>query len=77
MSNHTHLLVTPRTDRALSWFMKALGQRYTQYFNHKHERSGTLTRPLLATWITSRIRIGALKAIGPLWPALPRRAWMI
>jgi putative transposase len=42
MSNHTHLLVTPRTDQALSRFMKALGQRYAQYFNYKYERSGTL-----------------------------------
>ena len=42
MGNHTHLLVTPQTDQALSMFMKALGQRYAQYFNHKYERSGTL-----------------------------------
>ena len=42
MDNHTHLLVTPQTDEALSLFMKALGQRYAQYFNHKYDRSGTL-----------------------------------
>ena len=42
MDNHTHLLVTPREDTSLSVFMKALGQRYAQYFNHKYDRSGTL-----------------------------------
>nr|WP_297399484.1 transposase [uncultured Marinobacter sp.] len=42
MDNHTHLLVTPHTDQSLSLFMKAVGQRYAQYFNHKYERSGTL-----------------------------------
>ncbi len=42
MSNHTHLLVTPRADQSLSLFMKAVGQRYAQYFNRKYERSGTL-----------------------------------
>ena len=42
MDNHTHLLVTPRTDQSLSAFMKALGQRYAQYFNHKYERTGTV-----------------------------------
>jgi len=42
MDNHTHLLVTPQADQALSLFMKALGQRYAQYFNHKYDRSGTL-----------------------------------
>jgi len=42
MDNHTHLLVTPKTDESLSLFMKALGQRYAQYFNHEHDRSGTL-----------------------------------
>ncbi|TGN40692.1 transposase [Marinobacter confluentis] len=42
MDNHTHLLVTPRKDDSLSRFMKALGQRYAQYFNFKYERTGTL-----------------------------------
>ncbi len=42
MNNHTHLLVTPNTDTALSDLMKAVGQNYAQYYNHKHERSGTL-----------------------------------
>lgn len=42
MTNHTHLLVTPNTDTALSDLMKAVGQNYAQYYNHKHERSGTL-----------------------------------
>lgn len=42
MSNHIHLLLTPLSDDAMSQFMKRLGQRYTQYFNGRHKRSGTL-----------------------------------
>lgn len=42
MTNHTHLLVTPGTDDALSAFMKSVGQSYAQYYNGKYERSGTL-----------------------------------
>src|SRR5690554_6917835 len=42
MSNHTHLLVTPNAEGALSSLMKAVGQRYAQYYNHKYDRTGTL-----------------------------------
>jgi putative transposase len=42
MTNHVHLLVTPRTIDSVSQTMKHLGQRYVQYFNRKYERSGTL-----------------------------------
>ena len=42
MSNHIHLLVTPKTDHSLSAFMKAVGQHYAQYFNSRHERTGGL-----------------------------------
>ncbi|WP_372966596.1 transposase [Marinobacter sp.] len=42
MSNHTHLLVTPHTENALSGFMKSVGQAYAQSFNHKYGRSGSL-----------------------------------
>ena len=42
MSNHAHLLATPRIDHALSRMMQTLGRRYVRWFNDRHERSGTL-----------------------------------
>lgn len=42
MSNHVHLLCTPRQPGAISLMMQSLGRRYVRYFNHEHQRSGTL-----------------------------------
>jgi putative transposase len=42
MTNHVHLLLTPDDDAGLSALMRDLGQRYVQYFNRRHGRSGTL-----------------------------------
>ena len=42
MTNHVHLLLTPRTERACARLMRDLGQRYVQYFNRTHHRTGTL-----------------------------------
>jgi putative transposase len=42
MTNHVHLLVTPGDHDSASLMMKHLGQRYVQYFNRAHDRSGTL-----------------------------------
>lgn len=42
MTNHVHLLVTPGAEGACNALMRDLGQRYVQYFNRRHERSGTL-----------------------------------
>jgi putative transposase len=42
MPNHAHLLVTPSTAQACARLMRNLGQRYVQYFNKRHQRSGTL-----------------------------------
>lgn len=42
MTNHVHLLCTPRKPRAISLLMQSLGRRYVQYFNHKYRRTGTL-----------------------------------
>lgn len=42
MSNHVHLLATPRTHRGVSRMMQTLGARYVRWFNTRHERSGTL-----------------------------------
>ena len=42
MTNHVHLLITPSDPKACSRLMRHLGQRYVQYFNRRHRRSGTL-----------------------------------
>lgn len=42
MSNHVHLLCTPRQPGSLSLLMQALGRRYVRYFNFQYQRSGTL-----------------------------------
>ena len=42
MTNHVHLLLTPRGPDGASLLMKHLGQRYVQYVNRVYKRSGTL-----------------------------------
>lgn len=42
MTNHVHLLLTPRRLDGPSLLMKHLGQRYVQYVNRTYRRSGTL-----------------------------------
>jgi hypothetical protein len=42
MTNHVHLLVTPRRPEAISLVMRDVGRRYVQYINYSYRRSGTL-----------------------------------
>ena len=42
MTNHVHLLLTPRQPRALPRLMQALGRRYVRYVNDRYLRTGTL-----------------------------------
>ena len=42
MTNHVHLLVSADRSESPGALMKALGQRYVQYFNRTYRRSGTL-----------------------------------
>jgi putative transposase len=42
MSNHFHLLVTPRLADGLPMMMQAVGRRYVRYFNDLQGRTGTL-----------------------------------
>jgi putative transposase len=42
MSNHFHLLATPKTIEGLPLLMQAVGRRYVRYFNQRQARSGTL-----------------------------------
>ena len=42
MTNHAHLLLTPKTEKAISQVMQSLGRYYVQYFNYRYQRTGTL-----------------------------------
>lgn len=42
MTNHVHLLLTPKTVDGCRLLMKNLGQRYVQHINRSYRRSGTL-----------------------------------
>lgn len=42
MTNHVHLLVSADRGESPGALMKALGQRYVQYFNRTYRRSGSL-----------------------------------
>jgi len=42
MTNHVHLLLTPKRLESASMLMKRLGQHYVQYINRTYKRSGTL-----------------------------------
>ena len=42
MTNHFHIVATPRTATGLSETMHVVGSKYVGYFNRRHARSGTL-----------------------------------
>jgi len=42
MTNHIHILLTPPSPASCIALMHGLAQRYAQYFNRRHERTGTL-----------------------------------
>lgn len=42
MTNHAHLLATPRCKHGASKMMQSLGRQYVRYFNITYERTGTL-----------------------------------
>jgi len=42
MTNHVHLLITPRREDGISKVMQSVGRYYVQYFNHQYKRTGTL-----------------------------------
>ena len=42
MTNHVHLLVTPRQQRSLPSMMQAMGRNYVQRLNARYDRTGTL-----------------------------------
>ena len=42
MTNHVHLLCTPRANNAISLMMQSLGRQYVRYFNFSYKRTGAL-----------------------------------
>lgn len=42
MTNHVHLLMTPKTQRAIPLVFQALGRSYVQAVNRRYQRTGTL-----------------------------------
>jgi putative transposase len=42
MTNHVHLLCTPRAAHGVSLMMQSLGRQYVRYFNFNYKRTGTL-----------------------------------
>jgi len=42
MTNHVHLLLTPRAKDSISLVMQSIGRRYVQYINKEYRRTGTL-----------------------------------
>ena len=42
MTNHVHLLMTPRKGDGIAKTMQSLGRRYVVYVNQTYRRTGTL-----------------------------------
>ena len=42
MTNHVHLLASPKTENSISKTMQPIGRRYVQYFNDTYRHTGTL-----------------------------------
>lgn len=42
MTNHVHLLLTPKDDSGVSKLMQTLGRLYVRHFNYSYQRTGTL-----------------------------------
>jgi putative transposase len=56
MTNHVHLLLTPPSVDACIALMRNLGQRYVQYFNKRHARTGTLWEGRFRSCVTESAR---------------------
>ena len=42
VTNHVHLLCTPKQEKSISQMMQSLGRCYVRYFNNAYQRTGTL-----------------------------------
>jgi len=79
MPNHYHLLLVQIASGGISEFMRRLGTGYTQFFNKRHERSGSLfetaykikrvTTTTYARHLSRYIHLNPLELIGLNWKA--------
>ncbi len=42
MTNHVHMVLTPRRSESLARILQSVGRRYVRYFNDTYRRTGTL-----------------------------------
>ena len=56
MPNHVHLLLSPSSQNGCMGLMRELGQRYVQYFNRRHGRTGTLWEGRFRSSVTESAR---------------------
>jgi putative transposase len=56
MTNHVHILTTPGLQSAPARMMKAIGERYVQYFNRRYARTGTLWDGRFRSCLVDRTR---------------------
>jgi putative transposase len=42
MTNHVHVLASPKTENSIPKTLQSVGRRYVQYFNGAYDRTGTL-----------------------------------
>ncbi|MEE9344886.1 MAG: transposase [Methylococcales bacterium] len=42
MTNHVHILASPKTENSIPKTLQSVGRRYVQYFNGAYDRTGTL-----------------------------------
>ncbi len=42
MTNHVHILASPKTENSISKTLQSVGRRYVQHFNYTYKRTGTL-----------------------------------
>lgn len=85
MTNHFHLLVKQKIDNGLPLFMQRLGTAYTNFFNLKYERSGSLFQgsyklkeignEQYLAYLSKYIHLNPLEIIEPDWQASGIKDW--
>lgn len=86
--NHIHLILTPVVEKGVSKFMQKLGTGFTNYFNEKHRRGGSLFQGTFKSVHISTneqlLRLSvyvnlndAVHQLGSLAPKLVRNSWEV
>jgi len=77
MPNHFHLMLRQKSDNGITQFMRKLGTGYTNYFNQKYKRSGSLFQGIFKSTLIDQdahfihlpyyIHLNPLDLITPEW----------